>query len=211
METIKELLQQLDAKEKALEMDNASYFSLNNPENPFNEMNGQEYESVKEAINDKLYCEQDATMKKILMMAKVAAEGIDGQDAISMASFADDAYTRYKTFYKAASGEFELSEAVEKLIDHTAAKLVVIVPKAIEQGLPIVADKIATAVEVAFPKARVVAPYIRMVGRVVAPRIAEAIKDVIPQVAETAKGFARKAISTIGEIVKEKKKQWGLA
>lgn len=153
-------------------------------------------------VNDK----REATLRK-LFAAAVVASGTAGS-SVAVASIVDDVLTRQKVAYKTAVGEMDSVDAVDALIDAAAARLMAVMDRVVEKGVPMVIDKICVVITSAYPQARTVVPIIKSCERYItgAVKIAvikgisamqRAAKPVLRQVLAKVKSASRKVLSII--------------
>lgn len=127
---------------------------------------------------------------------------IGKKNAVDIASVIDEGLTRAKLAYKQATGNLESEEVADKLIDAATVRLITVVDKVVEHGLPVVAEKLAMAVAAVYPPAECVVPYVKVIAELATPLIKEQVNAGIKKLAERAKPIVHKAISDIKETVK---------
>lgn len=123
----------------------------------------RESKTVKEFLDMPVNDKREANLKKLYAAAVVVAKDkkvlpFETPDtSVGVASAVDDGLTRMKVGYQTATGELDILEATDILIDRAAARTVAVVDKIIEKGVPFVADMLYKAVSCVFPPAKVVA------------------------------------------------------
>lgn len=175
----------------------------------------RESKTVKEFLDMPVNDKREANLKKLYAAAVVVAKDkkvlpFETPDtSVGVASAVDDGLTRMKVGYQTATGELDILEATDILIDRAAARTVAVVDKIIEKGVPFVADMLYKAVSCVFPPAKVVAPIVEKAVRYVTPRIKNFVRKGIKTVAEAAKPIVRnvvkagkKVLSKVGNVLK---------
>lgn len=169
----------------------------------------QEFAPVKKFFESEIGDESELTLKKVVAAAIIAADElgvlpfkIGKKNAVDIASVIDEGLTRAKLAYKQATGNLESEEVADKLIDAATVRLITVVDKVVEHGLPVVAEKLAMAVAAVYPPAECVVPYVKVIAELATPLIKEQVNAGIKKLAERAKPIVHKAISDIKETVK---------
>ena len=160
----------------------------------------------EKALESPLASGEDSRMKKLMAAALhvAAARGIDiGINAVpeAIASFADEAYTRLKTSVQVASGQIDVYQAADVLIDHAAARLTVVAEQAVAKGVPLAVNALCTALTRFYPPIEVLTPYIRNAAQYLTPRLQEAVRGGIQRLSAYAKTAVRQAVPAALKLV----------
>ena len=115
---------------------------------------------------------------------------------LSIASLADEAFSRLKAAVLVKIGKIDVYEAADSLIDRAAARLVVVTDRVIAR-VPVAAGVLVKALAVYFPPIEVVAPFVQNLARRLTPVFQEKVRNGIQQIAT----FAKKAVRTVGNKV----------
>lgn len=150
--------------------------------------------------------DKDLAMKK-LFAAGVALANDSGvlplPDATPemISTIADETLTRAKLAYKVATGEIQIEDVTDALIDNATARAMAVADVAVEKGLPLAVEGVCDVVSVAFPPfagiAQVAKPMLKQIAVRVAPKVKEVVKKGICKVSHAAKETARAAVSKV--------------
>ena len=174
----------------------------------------REFKIVQEFLDLPMNDKKEAILKKAFVATICIAKekGIlpfeIPNSPISIASAVDDGLTRLKISYQTAMGKLDSIEATDVLIDHVAIRIITIVDKVIEKGIPIVFDKLCIAISRAYPKATVIAtvikkaePYVTAATKVAVKKgigkLAQAAKPIVQQVAAKVKSMATQVLKLL--------------
>lgn len=162
---------------------------------------------VKDFLDLPLNDPKETILKKLVSTAVVVAKkkGVLPfelpKDANEVASMIDDALTRMKVAYKEQLGELDINEAIDKVVDRCAARTIALTEKAVEDGLPVLAEKLAT-LAMAHPYTRPLAPVIKMVAPYVAPKAKTLVSKGVKKLAECSKPILKNVASWAKERFK---------
>lgn len=149
-------------------------------------------------VNDK----KETVLKKLFTASVIAAKskGVlafeipDSPAAI--ASAIDEGLTQMKVAYKTATGELDSIEATDILIDRLVARVTAILDRALEKGVPVILDRICTAMVQAYPTTATVVPIIKNAERYITAGVKKAVAKGINTLARIAKPVVQSIIAT---------------
>lgn len=141
---------------------------------------------------------EDLEMKKLMAISAVASGSEESPEQI--ASEVDAAAVNAKSSYKVSTGELDVIEASEIIIDKGAARLNAFIQS--ELDMEVAGEFISEAVTMAFPPARRVKPYIKAIIQKAEPAVRKIVEVGIKSVASYAKSTVRKVATGIKEYAK---------
>ena len=109
----------------------------------------KEVKCVKDYLESPMNSPQESSLKKIIATGVIIANESKllpftlPTTIEETASMVDDALTRMKVAYKEQVGELDIHKAADSLIDRATVRATTMVERAVDVGLPIVADKLA--------------------------------------------------------------------
>lgn len=151
------------------------------------------------AINDFLNSEYGSHEEQVIKKMMAAAAIASGTEATSeeVASQADASAVSIKTAYKVSTGEIDITESTDVLIDQAAARLDTFIQK--NMDMDFIADRLVDVVALlAYPPAAQLRPYVKIVLKKVEPVVRKAITVGIKTVAS----YAKKTVRTISTKIK---------
>lgn len=160
-----------------------------------------EIDEQNHAINDYLNSdygsEQEQVIKKMMAAAAIASSELESNASPEeVASQADASAISIKTAYKVSTGELDVTESTEVLIDQAAARLDTFIQKKLD--VEWVGEKIVDVVAMAYPPAAQLKPYVKAVLKKTEPIVRKAISTGIKTVAT----YTKKAVKSISAKVK---------
>lgn len=166
----------------------------------------KELKCVKEFLESPINDSNEASLKKVFSTAIIIANEKDilpfqlPDSTEEIASLVDDGLTRLKVAFKEQTGEIDVYEAADILVDRVAARSIAIIEDAIEVGVPILADKLE---KLAMTNSYTVAlaPFVKPVMCYVAEPVKNILCNGIKIVAEKTKPILRRAIETTTTIL----------
>lgn len=170
--------------------------------------------TIKDFLNAPLGSDKDAQLKKIMATAITLAKQNDclpvplpSSEPVDIAKFADEALSRVKIGYQAATGILDPVEVADALIDTAAARVVAVIEYAFESGAINKALTQGTVVVLTYfkvPNAQAYAPYIsKLINKIEKP-IKEKIIQGINIIQNKSKVLIRQVATSIKEYVKNK-------
>lgn len=170
--------------------------------------------TIKDFLNAPLGSDKDAQLKKIMAIAVTLAKQNDclpvplpSNEPVEIAKFADEALSRVKIAYQAATGILDPVEVADALIDSAATRVVAVTEYAFESGA---INKVLTQGIVAVltyfkvPNAQAYASYIsKFINKVEKP-IKEKIIQGIIIIQNKAKVLARQVATSVKNYLKNK-------
>lgn len=173
--------------------------------------------SFQKFLDTTINSREETPMKKLFSAAIAIADekgvlpkGMDAQTAESIVSIADESLGRLKVAYQIATGQLDLNEAVDALVDRAAARVTVFLDRAIDVGLPMLAEKACIAVAHVFPPAIALVPYVRIGSRLLAPKVKSYVHTGINKLTDVAKSHCRyianKSLAVIKKVSSKMKR-----
>lgn len=170
--------------------------------------------NIKDFLNAPLGSDKDAQLKKIMATAIALAKQNDclpailpSAEPVDIAKFADEAISRVKIGYQAATGALDPVEVADALIDTTASRVVAVTEYAFESGA---VNKILTQGTVAVltyfqvPNAQAFAPFIsKFINKVEKP-IKEKIIQGINFIQNKSKLLVQQTVTSVKNYLKNK-------
>ena len=171
----------------------------------------KEIKCVNDFFEEPLNSPKDTSLKKVVAAAIIAGaeKGIlpfdlPNKRPEAIAAIVDTGLSRAKIAYKAENGSLDLIEAVDKLIDMTAARIMTVLDKIIDKSQPIVIAAISRVISMVYPPAVIICPVVASVISKAKPVVKEIVRKGINIISTNAKVFVRvaaKAVSTVGNKV----------
>ena len=165
----------------------------------------KEVKCVKDYLESPMNSPQESSLKKIIATGVIIANESKllpftlPTTIEETASMVDDALTRMKVAYKEQVGELDIHKAADSLIDRATVRATTMVERAVDVGLPIVADKLAKLAS-ANPYTAPLAPVIE----IAVPYVAEPVKKCICEGIRTVAKAAKPVVHKIIDVVKNK-------
>ena len=150
--------------------------------------------AISEYLNSDFGSHQEQKIKKMMAAAAIAS-GTEGSPE-EVASQADASAVNIKTAYKVSTGELDVTESAEVLIDSAAARLDTFIQENLDMNF--IGETVVDAVAIAYPPAAQLKPYVKAVLKKVEPVVRKAISAGIKTVAN----YAKKTVRTISSKVK---------
>lgn len=150
------------------------------------------------AINDFLNSEYGSHEEQVIKKMMAAAAIASGSKATpeEVASQADASAVSIKTAYKVSTGELDITESTEVLIDQAAARLDTFIQKNLDMDW--IGEKVVDVVAMAYPPVAQLKPYVKVVLKKAEPIVRKAITIGIKTVAM----YTKEAVRSISTKVK---------
>ena len=168
----------------------------------------QPMQCMQDFLDAEINGDKDTAMKK-LFAAGIALANDSGVLPLSdnspemISTIADDTLTRTKVAYQVATGDIQIEDVTDTLIDNAAARAMAVADVAVENGLPLIVERVCDAVSLSFPPlaevAQLAKPILKHVAVRVAPKVKEVVKKGISVVSHVAKQAARRVIDAVRE------------
>lgn len=168
----------------------------------------QPMQCMQDFLDAEINGDKDTAMKK-LFAAGIALANDSGVLPLTdnspemISTIADDTLTRTKVAYQVATGDIQIEDVTDTLIDNAAARAMAVADVAVENGLPLIVERVCDAVSLSFPPLAEVAllakPILKHVAVRVAPKVKEVVKKGISVVSSVAKQAARRVIDAVRE------------
>lgn len=154
------------------------------------------------AINDFLNSNYGSHEEQVIKKMMAAAAITSGSEATpeEVASQADASAVSIKTAYKVSTGEIDITESTEILIDQAAARLDTFIQENLDMNW--VGEKIVDIVAKVYPPAVVLTPYVKEILKKAEPVVRKAISTGIKTVANYAKQTVRSISSRVKNFAK---------
>ena len=170
----------------------------------------QPMQCMQDFLDAEINGDKDTAMKK-LFAAGIALANDSGVLPLSdnspemISTIADDTLTRTKVAYQVATGDIQIEDVTDTLIDNAAARAMAVADVAVENGLPLIVERVCDAVSLSFPPlaevAQLAKPILKHVAVRVAPKVKEVVKKGISVVSHVAKQAARSLIDAGRKVV----------
>lgn len=149
-------------------------------------------------INDFLNSEYGSHEEQVIKKMMAAAAIASGTEATpeEVASQADASAVSIKTAYKVSTGELDITESTDVLIDQAAARLDTFIQENLDMDW--IGEKVVDVVAMAYPPAAQLKPYVKAVLKKSEPVVRQAISMGIKTVAT----YTKKAVRSISTKVK---------
>ncbi len=165
-------------------------------------------EGLEEVLKTSFGDKQNLDMEKLIAAGLAIAKEtgvlpVELPDFVpsTLASMANEVYTRVKVAFQTGEGMIDLTEATDILIDTAASRvipvLMPIVDKAIDTGLPIVLEEACIALASVFPPAGAIVPYVPMVANFLKEPTKRLVHKGVNMLKEGAKVLVKTAAPTI--------------
>lgn len=169
---------------------------------------------LKDFVESKINDPADVIVKKVAATAAIKAaklgyiKPLEGVLASAVTSIVDDALTRMKIGFKISNGEINIPDAVDVLIDRTAARVEAVVSHTCRKAGGFVGERVGQVLGSAFGPAGAAAGGIigRVVGEYVGYEVGNKINAGIEKVSAAAKQICRDIYGTGKEMVSN---AWG--
>ena len=148
---------------------------------------GEPSKTATEFLESKFGSEKEKDYKRIMALSAVAA-GMEASPE-EIASAVDEAAARTKTAYKVETGELDITQVAEVVIDHAAARLNAFIQSKL--NMERIAETVSNVVAYVFPPARVAKTFIKATVMKVEPVVRKCITAGINLVANCAKKAVR--------------------
>ena len=159
---------------------------------------GENNPTLNDFLNSDFGSHEEQVIKKMMAAAAIASGSEASPEEV--ASQADASAISIKTAYKVSTGELDVTESAEVLIDHAAARLDTFVQEKLDMNS--IGDVVVDAVAAAYPPAAQLRPYVKVVLKKVEPVVRKAITTGIRTVATYAKNTVRSISSKIKNLAK---------
>jgi len=160
----------------------------------------KEIPSVEECFKAPSNSPSEKAMRKILAAATTIAAKKKilpiAQTPVAIAAAADNAFIYAKLAYQVGAGQIDAMHAVDGLIDRMAAKLALVAPQIVSQGINKVANAALMAVSSIYPPAKAFVPIAQtMISRVSNAAASYVTQKAIPAMTNVAKSAAHGIIN----------------
>lgn len=159
------------------------------------------FEHIKDFIDCAFGSQEETNMKKLFAKAVVIAQdqgvlppALAGlpKDPVAIASLVDESLIRIKTAAMVDAGKLYPEEALNVIIDHTAARLKATSDILVSKGISIATEAVIQTVSYVFPPVQMVAPAIHTFTQQCVPTIQKAVRKGINLVTSAAKKVVKK-------------------
>lgn len=142
-------------------------------------------------------------LKKLLVVATKIYNKQNNikEDPIQVASTIDDAIEVVKAAIDVATGKVDAEMVAQNLVDRVAVRAVCAADLAIEQGVPIVVDRLCAAIVSAYPPMAPAVPVIKMVANKMTTRLKTLVTKGITAAAKISKPFVARGLKSLRQQV----------
>ncbi len=155
--------------------------------------------ALNEFLNSDFGSHQEQVIKKMMAAAAIASGSEVSPEEV--ASQADASATSIKTAYKVSTGELDITESAEIIIDQAAARLDTFIQKKLDMDF--IGGKVADLIAMVYPPASQLRPYVKAVLKKAEPIVRNAITLGIKTVASYAKKTVKSVSSKIKNLAKK--------
>lgn len=173
----------------------------------------REFDIIKKFLDAPMGDKCESSLKKLFSFAVIVAKNkgllaFDLPDSsISIASLIDEGLTRLKIDYKTGTGNLDVVEAADALIDSLVVRVVSVADKIIDEGVPVIMDKFCRTIVKAYPQTNAFVSFIKMTEPYVNEGTKILVRKGINIAIKSSKTIVHKAVST-GIKTAAKIKQW---
>lgn len=150
--------------------------------------------AINDFLNSDFGSHEEQVIKKMMAAAAIASGSEEAPEEV--ASQADASAVSIKTAYKVSTGELDITESTEVLIDQAAARLNTFIQEKLDMDW--IGDKVVDVVALAYPPAVQLKPYVKAVLKKAEPVVRKAITAGIKTVAT----YTKKAVRSVSTKVK---------
>lgn len=155
--------------------------------------------ALNEFLNSDFGSHQEQVIKKMMAAAAIASGSEASPEEV--ASQADASATSIKTAYKVSTGELDVTESAEIIIDQAAARLNTLIQEKLDMDF--IGEKVVDVVSIVYPPAAQLKPYVKAVLKKAEPIVRKAITTGINTVATYAKKTVKSVSSKIKNFAKK--------
>ena len=171
----------------------------------------KEFKIVNDYLESPLGDKSETMMKKAFAIAIIIANDkgklpFPVTSPEQIAATVDEGLTRMKTAYLIATGEIDTDQAIEILVDRAAARATAFADRAIEIGVPLLADTLCKVMS-KHPATASLIPLVKVAEKYVTPMAKTAVQKGIKATAERTKSFLKNTVKE-GKKVVEKIISW---
>ena len=160
--------------------------------------NNEHNPAVDKHLNSDFGSWPEQELKKILAAAAIASNDEGSPDTI--AARADASAVSIKAAYKVSTGELDITDSAEVLMDQATARLNAFIQDKLDMDF--IGDKIVDMVACSFPPANTLRPYVKVVLKKVEPVVRKVIHSGIKAMANHAKQTVRNISTTVKKLTK---------
>ena len=140
-------------------------------------------------------------LSKVMATAAKIADSLgvislEGSSKFEIASLCDEAATKISLATKVATGEIDIEEYSDRLVDHATSRLIAYADDFIDNKLPMTVDLLCGTLVKAYPPAAPIVPVIKNFVPILQPKIKQCVRTGINAVAKHAKAILPKLFNT---------------
>lgn len=161
----------------------------------------REFDIIKKFLDAPMGDKCESSLKKLFALSIIIAheKGIlpfELPDSpVAIASIIDEGLTRLKVAYKTGKGEFDVVEAADALIYSLSVRIITVLDKVIDKGLPVLLDKLCDVIIKTYPPFKTIVPIIKTAEKNITENTKLLIHKGINFAAKAAKSVVRKVVS----------------
>lgn len=160
---------------------------------------GESNPALNEFLSSDFGSHEEQVIKKMMAAAAIASGSEASPEEV--ASQADASATSIKTAYKVSTGELDVTESAEIIIDQAAARLNTFIQEKLDMDF--IGEKVVDVVAMVYPPAAQLKPYVKVVLKKAEPIVRKAITTGINTVATYAKKTVKSVSSKIKNFAKK--------
>lgn len=122
-----------------------------------------------------------------------------------IANVANQVWTNLKVCYQVATGELDITEAADVMVDNAATRLVATLDSAVEVAVPVLVEQAVLALATLWPPLEAFAPVAKVFARAY---LSDIVKNLVHKGSEKLKDSAHRLIKTTSETLQ---KEYGLS
>lgn len=158
----------------------------------------ESYISIKDFLESQLGSHEELEMKKLIALSAVASGS--NSSPTELATEADASAVSAKVAYKTDTGDLDIIEATDILIDHGAIRLNTIIQSNL--NMVIAGEFISETIALAYPPAKAVKPFIKALVIKAEPIVRKTIETGIKEISTLAKQTVRNFSTQIKNYAK---------
>ena len=169
----------------------------------------REFKMVQEFLDLPVNDKKEAILKKLFTSSIILAKNkgvlpFNVPDSpVEIASAVDEGLTRLKVAYQTATGVLDSIEATDVLIDRLAVRAITVMDKMIEQGVPVVLDKLCMVMTKVYPPANAIVPIIKSAERYIMVATKVVVRKGIHALAQAAKPIVQRTVTKVKSVARK--------
>lgn len=158
-------------------------------------------ENISKLLSSFVSSSSTEKLSKVMATAAKIADSLgvislEGNSKFDIASLCDEAATKISLATKVATGEIDIEEYSDRLVDHAASRLIAYADDYIDNKLPMAVDLLCGTLVKAYPPAAPLIPLVKNLVPILQPKIKQCVRTGINAVAKHAKAILPKLFNT---------------